>query len=221
MKTIEITNLTKKFNNETILEDVNFSATKGEIISIVGQSGKGKTTFLRCIAGLEFIDSGNIKINGKFLVRNGTYISSKEQLEIFKDVGFVFQNFNLFNNLTVRQNIEIPLKNQKTLSNIEIRNISQCLIDKFDLKGRENFYPKSLSGGQKQRVAIARALILNPKIILFDEPTSALDNELTQEVGKIIKQLASMNYTAILVTHETEFATKISNRILKLENKKI
>lgn len=221
MKTIEVTNLTKIFNNETILNNINFTAHEGEIISIIGSSGKGKTTFLRCLAGLELIDSGNIKINKKFLVNNGIYASKKEQEDIFKNIGFVFQSFNLFNNLTVRQNIEVPLKNQKNFSDIEIRNISQCLIDKFDLKGRENFYPKSLSGGQKQRVAIARALILNPKIILFDEPTSALDNELIQELGKLIKQLASMNYTIIIVTHQTEFATKISSRILKLENKSL
>lgn len=219
MKSIEVTNLIKKFGDEIILDNINFSANAGKIISIIGASGKGKSTFLRCLAGLETIDSGSIKINGKFLVKDRKYVSKKEQKNIFKNVGLVFQNFNLFNNLTVKENIEIPLKNQKTCSYAEISHQSKYLIDRFKLAGRENFYPKSLSGGQKQRVAIARALVLNPKILLFDEPTSALDKELTEEIEKILKELSKENYTIIVVTHQIEFASKVSNEILRLKDK--
>lgn len=219
MKSIEVTNLIKRFGEETILDDINFSVCEGEIISIIGSSGKGKSTFLRCLVGLEIIDSGNIKINGEFLVQNGAYTSIKNQKNILKNIGFVFQNFNLFNNLTVKENIEIPIKNQKTYSKAAINNRSKYLIDRFKLNGRENFYPKGLSGGQKQRVAIARALILQPKILLFDEPTSALDRELTEEIAQTIKELSKEDYTIIVVTHQIEFAYKISDEILRLKDR--
>ncbi len=219
MKSIQVTDLTKKFGGETILNNINFSSRPGEIISIIGSSGKGKSTFLRCLAGLETIDSGSIEIRGKFLVRGGIYAPKKEQADILSNIGFVFQNFNLFNNLTVKENIEVPLKNKKICSKEELNAKSQHLIDKFKLTGRENFYPKNLSGGQKQRAAIARALILKPKILLFDEPTSALDKELTEEISQIIKKLAEENYTIIVVTHQMEFAAKISDVILRLKNK--
>lgn len=221
MKSIEVTNLTKRFGNEIILDNINFSSYSGKIISIIGSSGKGKSTFLRCLVGLEVIDSGSIKINGEFLVQNGIYTFAKKRKDILKNIGFVFQNFNLFNNLTVKENIEIPIRNQKRYSKLEISKRSEYLIDRFKLKDRETFYPKDLSGGQKQRVAIARALILQPKILLFDEPTSALDKELVEEIAKIIKELSKENYTIILVTHQIEFASKISDEILNLRDKNL
>lgn len=216
---MQVTNLSKKFGSEIILENLNFSIDKGQVISITGESGRGKTTFLRCLVGLEKINSGSIKIGDQFLVKNGIYVTEKQKQQVLKNVGFVFQNFNLFNNLTVIKNIEVPLKNKK-MDPEKIRGVSQKLIKRFQLEGRENFYPKSLSGGQKQRVAIARTLALSPKIILFDEPTSALDDKLTDEIYKIIKQLAKEGYSIIIVTHETDFANKVSDIVLELKNRK-
>ena len=220
MNIIEVTNLTKKFNGEVILDNLNFSAKEGNVVSIIGASGGGKTTFLRCLGGLESIDEGNIKICDKYLVNDGIYVPEKQKVDIIKNIGFVFQHFNLFNNLTVIQNIEVALKNKKTLNSEMIRCKSTDLINKFMLNGKENFLPKNLSGGQKQRVAIARALMLGPKIILFDEPTSALDDKLKKEFVKIVKQLSIEKYTIIVVTHDLEFANNISNTIVELKDKK-
>lgn len=220
MNMIEAIGLRKNFRDEIILDGLNFSAQQGDVISIIGPSGEGKTTFLRCLAGLEAVDDGSIRINGRFLVKKGKYVSERERLDILKDVGFVFQSFNLFNNLTVIQNIEIALRSKGLLSNDEIRIISKGLAEQFKLVGKESLYPNQLSGGQKQRVAIARALSLNPKIILFDEPTSALDSESVKNIAEIIRKLSDDNYTVIVVTHDLGFATKVSDIILGLKNKK-
>ena len=162
MYAIETIGITKKFGNNIIFENLDFQAKKNEITSILGPSGTGKTTLLRCLAGLENVDSGKIKIFGEVL-------NKKNKDNLIKDIGFVFQNLNLFPNLTVIQNLKIVLNSAEK---------AQDLINKFRLNGKENELPKNLSGGQKQRVAIARALMLDPKILIFDEPTSALDQEL-------------------------------------------
>ena len=200
MYAIETIGITKKFGNNIIFENLDFQAKNNEITSILGPSGTGKTTLLRCLAGLENVDSGKIKIFGEVL-------NKKNKDNLIKDIGFVFQNLNLFPNLTVIQNLKIVLNSAEK---------AQDLINKFRLNGKENELPKNLSGGQKQRVAIARALMLDPKILIFDEPTSALDQELILEFTKIIHDLIRQNRTIIIVTHDTNFAKDFSNNIFKI-----
>ena len=219
MKTIETINLCKNFGNKQILKNINFSAEPGEIIVITGKSGKGKTTFFRCLAGLEKINSGSIKIHGNYLVKDGIY--NKHSYKSLKKLGFIFQNFNLFPHLTVKQNINVPALNSRIYDIQTCNNITYKLIKEFKLEDIQNYFPQNLSGGQKQRVAIARSLALNPNIILFDEPSSALDSELIKELIQIIKDLANQNYTILIITHDTYFAKQISNKILTLENSKI
>ena len=200
MYAIETIGITKKFGNNIIFENLNFKAKENEITSILGPSGKGKTTLLRCIAGLENIDIGTIKIFGEIL-------NNKNKDNLIKNIGFVFQTLNLFPNLTVLQNLKIVLNSPEK---------AQSLINKFRLNGKENEFPKNLSGGQRQRVAIARALMLKPKILIFDEPTSALDQELISEFLKIIRDLINQNRTIIIVTHDTNFAKNSSDNIFQI-----
>lgn len=200
MYAIETIGITKKFGNNIIFENLNFKAKEREITSILGPSGRGKTTLLRCLAGLENINNGTIKIFGEIL-------NNKNKDNLIKNIGFVFQNLNLFPNLTVLQNLKIVLNSSEKAQN---------LINKFKLNGKENEFPKNLSGGQKQRVAIARALILEPKILIFDEPTSALDQELISEFFKIIRDLINQNRTIIIVTHDTNFAKNSSDNIFQI-----
>ncbi|MDR1628488.1 MAG: ATP-binding cassette domain-containing protein [Oscillospiraceae bacterium] len=216
MKTIETVNLCKNFGGKEILKNINFSAQNGEITAITGKSGEGKTTFLRCLAGLEKIDSGSIKIEDNCLVKDGIYV--KNTSKILKKVGLIFQNFNLFPHLTVKENIEIPALNAKMYETRAIFDVSQKLLKQFKLENVQNSFPSNLSGGQKQRAAIARALILNPDIILFDEPTSSLDPELVEELTEIIKKLSKQNYTILIVTHDTGFANQTADRILALKD---
>ena len=200
MYAIETIGITKKFGDNIIFENLNFKAKENEITSILGPSGRGKTTLLRCLAGLENISNGKIKIFGEIL-------NNKNKDNLIKNIGFVFQNLNLFPNLTVIQNLKIVLNSLEKAQN---------LINKFRLNGKENEFPKNLSGGQKQRVAIARALMLEPKILIFDEPTSALDQELVLEFIKIIRDLINQNRTIIIVTHDTNFAKNSSDNIFKI-----
>ena len=200
MYAIETIGITKKFGNNVIFENLNFKAKEREVTSILGPSGRGKTTLLRCLAGLENINNGAIKIFGEIL-------NNKNKDNLIKNIGFVFQNLNLFPNLTVIQNLKIVLNSSEKAQN---------LINKFKLNGKENEFPKNLSGGQKQRVAIARALMLEPKILIFDEPTSALDQELISEFLKIIRGLINQNRTIIIVTHDTNFAKNSSDNIFKI-----
>ncbi|BED92949.1 MAG: polar amino acid transport system ATP-binding protein [Candidatus Paraimprobicoccus trichonymphae] len=216
MKVIEIFNLYKNFNNKCILKNINLSVEKSEIIAITGESGKGKSTFLRCIIGLETIDFGSIKIDNEFLIQDGKF--SKKKSEISKKLGLIFQDFNLFNHLTVIKNIEIPAKNSRLWSKEQIFNKSNDLIKRLKIDNIQNDYPINLSGGQKQRVAIARALIMEPKIILFDEPTSALDPQLVTELTVFIKELSKSRYTIMIITHDVVFAQKTADSILNLEN---
>ena len=200
MYAIETIGIIKKFGNNIIFENLNFKAKEREITSILGPSGRGKTTLLRCLAGLENINNGAIKIFGEIL-------NNKNKDNLIKNIGFVFQNLNLFPNLTVMQNLKVVLNSPEKAQN---------LINKFKLNGKENEFPKNLSGGQKQRVAIARALMLEPKILIFDEPTSALDQELISEFLKIIRGLINQNRTIIIVTHDTNFAKNCSDNIFEI-----
>lgn len=199
---LEVKNLSKEFNGHRILRDISFTLKDGEIMTIVGPSGAGKTTLLRIIAGLETKDSGEILIDGK------PYDSGK--------VGVVFQDYNLFPNLSVLQNITLAptlvLKKSKT----EAEQDARILLKRLQMSGREQQYPYELSGGQKQRVAIARALAMKPRILCYDEPTSALDPNLRKEVEKMILSLKKSGLTQLIITHDLNFAENVADQMLKV-----
>lgn len=200
---LEVKNLCKKFNNRSILKDISFTLKDGEIMTIVGPSGAGKTTLLRIIAGLETKDSGEILIDGK------PYDPGK--------VGVVFQDFNLFPNLNVLQNITLAPTMVLKESKAEAEQNAQKLLDQLQMNGREKQYPYQLSGGQKQRVAIARALAMNPRILCYDEPTSALDPNLRKEVEKMILDLKKSGLTQLIITHDLTFAKNVADQMLKVQ----
>lgn len=199
---LEVKNLSKEFNGHQILRDISFTLKDGEIMTIVGPSGAGKTTLLRIIAGLETKDFGEILIDGK------PYDSGK--------VGVVFQDYNLFPNLNVLQNITLAptlvLKKSKT----EAEQDARLLLKRLQMSGREQQYPYELSGGQKQRVAIARALAMKPRILCYDEPTSALDPNLRKEVEKMILSLKKSGLTQLIITHDLNFAENVADQMLKV-----
>lgn len=198
MTLLEIKNLKKSFNKNTVLEDISLQVEKGEVLAIIGPSGSGKSTLLRCITKLETPDSGEINFDGTF--------------------GLVFQNFNLFPHHSVMKNItNAPIKVQKRNPE-EVYKEAEALLEKMDLPDKKDAYPCELSGGQQQRVSIARTLAMNPDILFFDEPTSALDPELTGEILKVIKDLASEKMTMVIVTHEMNFAKKVADNIIFMEN---
>lgn len=200
---LEVKNLCKEFNNRPILRDISFTLKDGEIMTIVGPSGAGKTTLLRIIAGLETKDSGEILIDGK------PYDSGK--------VGVVFQDYNLFPNLNVLQNITLAPTMVLKESKAEAEKNVQELLDKLQMKGREKQYPYELSGGQKQRVAIARALAMKPRILCYDEPTSELDPNLRKEVEKMILNLKKSGLTQLIITHDLTFAKNVADQMLKVQ----
>lgn len=206
---LKIEDLKKKYKDKEVLKGINFSVEKGEVISIIGPSGGGKSTLLRCINLLETSTSGNIYFKDE-------KISATEKYR--QQVGMVFQNFNLFNNLTVIENCILAPKKLLNLSDKEARDQAKRYLEKVGMLDFINARPKSLSGGQKQRVAIARALCMKPEILLFDEPTSALDPEMVSEVLKIIVSLAKEGMTMLVVTHEMSFSKNVSDRILFMQN---
>ncbi len=213
---ITIQNLRKEYHDSVILDDINVTIQKGEIVSIIGPSGIGKSTFLRCLNRLEEPTSGSIIIDGTNICSNDCKLNQVRQ-----KMQMVFQNFNLYPHLTVLENITYaPIKVLK-LSKKEAEEKALELLKMVCLSGKENKYPSSLSGGQKQRVAIARALAMNPEMILFDEPTSALDPLNVEEVYAVIKKLAQQNMTMLIVTHDMKFARNISTRIFYMDEKNI
>lgn len=221
MKLLEMNHIKKAFDGYGVLRDISFSVKEGEIVSIIGPSGSGKSTLLRCATMLETIDGGEIIYLGKRAswVENGKAVFPKknELKEIQSCFGLVFQSFNLFPHYSVMKNItDAPIHVQKR-DKEEVYREARELLAKMGLSDKEDAYPFQLSGGQCQRVAIARALALNPKILFFDEPTSALDPELTGEVLKVIKSLADLDITMVIVTHEMEFAKNISDRIIFMD----
>lgn len=213
MSLLEVKGISKSFGKTKVLKDVNFSLNQGEVLSIIGSSGGGKTTLLRCLNFLETPDSGEININGKVLF-DGSKISDKQIRENRLHFGLVFQSFNLFPQYSVIDNVTLAPKLLKKGTTEEIDTKAKQLIEKVGLTNKMNNYPCQLSGGQQQRVAIARALALNPDILCFDEPTSALDPELTGEVLRVIKDLKESGSTMIVVTHEMEFAKNVSDKII-------
>ena len=209
MNVLEVKNVSKSYNNKKVLDNFSLAVKKGEIISIIGPSGAGKSTLLRCINGLETLEKGKIIINNKVNKKN---ISKQANLEI----GLIFQDYNLFPQYTVLQNITLPLTKILRKSKAEAVSQAETILTKLSLQDKENSYPYELSGGEKQRVAIARAIATNPKILCLDEPTSALDPKLVKQIYNIIKDLASPGKAILIVTHDIEFAEKISDKIYKL-----
>ena len=207
---LELKEVTKKFGDRTILDHVDLTVEDGKILCIVGQSGGGKTTLLRCISGLEQIDSGQILVDG---IAFDPYVNSTNDAVI----GVVFQEYNLFPHLTVLQNVMLApmmvLKKDKKKMQTE----AQELLQKLALEDKGNLYPWQLSGGQKQRVAIARALAMKPRILCYDEPTSALNPGLRDTVKEIILDLKKDKITQIIVTHDIDFAEEIADDILRVK----
>ncbi|HEM5311113.1 TPA: amino acid ABC transporter ATP-binding protein [Streptococcus suis] len=208
---LELRNLSKRFDNKQIFSNYNLVIPEGKIIAIVGQSGGGKTTLLRMLAGLETIDSGTLIYNGQEL--------PLEELGKRHLLGFVFQDFQLFPHLSVLENLVLsPVKTQN-MSRSEAEDKALKLLDTLGLANHATAYPFSLSGGQKQRVALARAMMIDPEIIGYDEPTSALDPELRKEVEKLILENRATGITQIVVTHDMQFAENIADEIIKIEPK--
>ena len=221
MKILEINHLKKNFDTLEVITDISLSVEEGEVLSIIGPSGRGKSTVLRCATMLETMDGGDLIYSGEYAAKNvngrSVYAPNKQLKEIHKQFGLVFQNFNLFPHYSVWKNIvDAPLHVQR-ISRQEAEERADTLLKKLGLADKKDAYPCQLSGGQQQRVSIARALALQPKILFFDEPTSARDPELTGEVLKVIKELAAEKMTMIIVTHEMQFAREISDRIIFME----
>ncbi|MDO4639859.1 MAG: amino acid ABC transporter ATP-binding protein [Leptotrichia hongkongensis] len=216
---VEVKNLKKQYGDNIILKDINLYINRGEVVSLIGPSGSGKSTILRCIVDLESITSGEILIEGNNLTDKN--VDKKIKKEILLKTGMVFQTFNLFPHLSVRNNIVKTLKLVKKIDTSEAEAIAQKMLDLVGLSDKINSFPNELSGGQKQRVAIARALALQPDILLFDEPTSALDPELVKEVLDIIRKLKEQKITMLIVSHEMNFVREISDRIVVMEKGKI
>jgi len=214
---IVVENISKTFpDGVKALVDFSTRIHRGEVVVVIGPSGSGKSTFLRCLNGLEEIDSGAITIDGIALNDH-----KKSRLEIRKEVGMVFQQFNLFPHMTVLENISLAQRRVRKKSKEQARDMSMDLLKKVGIAEKADNYPGQLSGGQQQRVAIARALAMMPKVMLFDEATSALDPEMIGEVLDVMKALASEGMTMICVTHEMGFAREVSDRVIFMEDGKI
>ena len=210
---LKVQHLGKSFGNNEILKDIDFSVKPKDVTCIIGPSGSGKSTLLRCMNLLETPSSGEIRYHGTNIMDKHVNVP-----EYRSKVGMVFQNFNLFPHYSVWKNItDAPLNVQKR-DKKEVEETANRLLEKMGIANKKDAYPCELSGGQQQRVSIARALAMNPDILFFDEPTSALDPELTKEVLKVIKELASEHMTMVIVTHEMSFAKEVSNRIIFMEN---
>lgn len=213
---IKLTNIHKSFNDNEVLKGVSLEVQKGDVLTILGPSGSGKTTFLRCINFLEKPNDGTIEL-GEQLKINAKKPAKKDILQLRKRTAMVFQNYNLFQNKTVLENIVEGLVVAQKRPKHEAIHIAEQLLTKVGLAEKRDVYPSSLSGGQQQRVGIARALALNPEVILFDEPTSALDPEMVGEVLNLMKEIASEGITMIVVTHEIDFAREVSSRVVFMD----
>ena len=226
MKILEVKGLTKSFNKTQVLKGIDFSMEKGEVVAIIGSSGSGKTTLLRCINFLETAEKGRILVDGQCIFdgESNEKRTPAQERESQLNFGLVFQNFNLFPQYTALENVALAPKllakerpdykqNKKQIIK-EIEENAKSLLGRVGLSDKMGNYPCQLSGGQQQRVSIARALALNPKVLFFDEPTSALDPELTGEILRVIRDLASKDVTMVIVTHEIDFARNVSDRII-------
>ncbi|GAA2872590.1 amino acid ABC transporter ATP-binding protein [Lactobacillus intestinalis] len=213
---IDFKNVDKYYGKFHALKDINLTINEGEVVSIIGPSGSGKSTLIRTINGLEKINSGQLIVTGYDLADKKTDIN-----KIRKNVGMVFQHFNLYDNHTVLENVMLAPKIVLKRPDDENKKIAMKYLEKVGMADKIDSYPRQLSGGQKQRVAIARSLAMNPKVILFDEPTSALDPEMIQDVLDVMKFVADQGITMVVVTHEMGFAKKVSNRLIFFDSGKV
>lgn len=214
---IRVENVSKQFNKTRALKNVSLEVNKGDIISLIGPSGSGKSTLLRCIHGLEHVDSGKIYMDDEWMNPD----DEKKFRAQRNRMGFVFQHFNLFPNMSVLQNCKLAQVEVLNKTDEEAEKTALEYLDKVGLLEKKDAYPNNLSGGQKQRVAIARALCMNPDIMLFDEPTSALDPEMIKEVLEVMKDLGKQGMTMVVVTHEMSFARKVGTRVVFLDQGEI
>ncbi|MCR4789039.1 MAG: amino acid ABC transporter ATP-binding protein [Lachnospiraceae bacterium] len=209
---IDVKNLHKTFEDNHVLRGVDYHINPGEKIVVIGPSGSGKSTFLRCLNLLETPTSGEIYLEGELITDPNVNLNKVRQ-----KMGMVFQHFNLFNNLTILDNITLAPVKLKLMSKDEAAEKAFSLLDRVGLRDKADAYPSSLSGGQKQRIAIVRALAMNPKVMLFDEPTSALDPEMVGEVLEVMKELAEAGMTMVVVTHEMGFAREVGTKVLFMD----
>lgn len=212
MTTVKVRDLKKSFGTNEVLKSINLDVASGEVVCIIGPSGSGKSTLLRCLNRLEEINGGTIDINGIDISSKSVDIN-----KVRENIGMVFQHFNLFPHLTVKENITLSPVELKKLSKEEANTKASELLHQVGLADKEDAYPSSLSGGQKQRVAMARALAMDPDIMLFDEPTSALDPEMVGEVLNVMKDLAAQGMTMVVVTHEMGFAREVGDRVVFMD----
>lgn len=213
---LQVIGLKKSFGDTKVLKGIDFKVEKGEVIAVIGPSGSGKTTLLRCISFLNSSDAGVIRLGDREY--DMVKATKSEIKEIRKSMGFVFQSFNLFRNMTVIKNVMEGLTTGQKLDKEEAKKKALLMLEKVGMSEKADKYPDELSGGQRQRVAIARAIALNPEVILFDEPTSALDPELTVEVLDTMKKLADEGTTMVVVTHEMNFAKNVASRVVFMED---
>ncbi|MBA1147095.1 glutamine ABC transporter ATP-binding protein GlnQ [Ectothiorhodospiraceae bacterium WFHF3C12] len=210
---IECRQMTKRFGDHTVLDRIDLTVDAGEVVVIVGASGSGKSTFLRCVNMLERIDEGDLLVDGKSVRQRSTNVRT-----LRLEAGMVFQQFNLFPHMTARQNVMLGPRKARGYSRAKAGEIADRLLERVGLVDRAGYFPDALSGGQQQRVAIARALAINPKLMMFDEPTSALDPELRGEVLEVMRGLAEEGMTMLIVTHEVHFALEAATRLLFMDD---
>jgi len=223
---LEAVSIHKRYGRNEVLRGVSFGVERGDVKAVLGPSGSGKSTMLRCLALLEPIDGGEVKLEGRTVgVRQAgsrsIRLPERELAHQRRDIGMVFQRFNLFPHLTALGNVMLGLTEVRRRSKSEAREIADAMLERVGLSARAGHFPSELSGGQQQRVAIARALVLNPRVMLFDEPTSALDPELVGEVLAVIEELAREGMTMVVVTHEVGFARKVADRVLMMDEGEI
>ncbi|ONG51770.1 phosphate ABC transporter ATP-binding protein [Pseudoroseomonas deserti] len=213
---VKLSNVHKSFGPLKVLDGVSFEVARGEVVAVIGQSGSGKSTALRCINALETIQQGSIEVCG-----HAVHDEKLDKRKLRLDVGIVFQSYNLFPHLTAEQNIMLAPTCVKALGKKAARDIARDCLARVGLSEKADHYPEQLSGGQQQRVAIARSLAMQPKVMLFDEVTSALDPQLTGEVLKVMEDLARGGMTMILVTHEMAFARKVASQVVYMNKGKV
>ena len=216
---LEIRNVCKAFEGHTVLKDISLDVDKQDVIAILGPSGSGKTTFLRCLNYLETADSGTMVFDGETFDLHAA--GKAEIARLRRKTGFVFQNYNLFLNKTVLQNVMLGLTSGAGMEKAKAEAIALDMLEKVGMSDKLKSYPSQLSGGQQQRVAIARAMATDPEIIYFDEPTSALDPELIGEVLSVMRDLAEAGMTMLVVTHEMDFARNVSSKVMFMEGGKV
>lgn len=221
MKMLEVRNLKKSFGDVQVLDGVSFSVERGEAVAVIGPSGGGKSTMLRCLIGLERADGGDILIEGEPLMENGVYVPDRRMRKVSAKMGMVFQAFNLFPHMTVLDNLTAAPIAVRGMAKKEVLEQALERLHEVGLSEKAGVYPRALSGGQKQRVAIARALMMQPDMLLFDEPTSSLDPQLTAEVLAVMKKLVAKRMTMIVVTHEMGFAREAADKVLFMCDRKI